>query len=432
MKFSKLLADRGGKLAVMLGQRAQRAAGGLVMGGGAMAMRGSFGRLGAWAGKNEKLLAMRSSGGMRGLIGKSLLGIAGKAETSSFDVRGSGAGKLLAKQTGMDFGKAGGKGGWKGVAEQKEKEIEKKIAAVAKLDLSDEDKKKRLQEIYDAAPSESKLGKLQTAHREAQADLAAAREQLERARAMGASAAVIGGHEVRVEERKKIVESIERDREEEGYKELNKLLFGANSSERHLNYSSVYAESMRRDAYKMGAIKAVGGAAAGGLGLLFGGPALTAAGIIALMGSGRLVSGAMRSIGMKTPVGGFLPRRSAAERGTYTGADGSKNVPASFLQAMGANPAVLAATNKAMKNIKKLQEKKEELEAIKREIAEAEASGTGRVPEALRDKKKKAEKDLSEAEKKVKGSGGDKGKKDKKKDEDKDKEDKEDKDGDED
>jgi hypothetical protein len=139
----------------------------------------------------------------------------------------------------------------------------------------------------------------------------------------------------------------------------------------------------------MGSIKSIGTAAAGGIGLMMGGPAAAAVGLMALMGSGRLVSSAVRSFGMKTPVGGFLPRRGKdggkPNLGSYATRDGGQK-PVSFWQSMGVNPALVAVPDKILKSFEKLAKTRDELDRVKEEIKKVEETN-GRVTEDMKDRK---------------------------------------------
>lgn len=102
-----------GKMATGWGASALGLAAGLATGGAAMALRGTVGRGMAALATNKGVLDNQKTQGIKGTMARLALRAGQSGEKMSFDARGSKVAGLLNKSTGVDLGKAGGKGGYK-------------------------------------------------------------------------------------------------------------------------------------------------------------------------------------------------------------------------------------------------------------------------------------------------------------------------------
>lgn len=109
MKAKSIAVDMSGEMGAAMA-KAGSTVGGLALGGavgvGAMAMRGTIGRVGSAIANSDRLKASEAKGGFGGFLSKNLRNVGTKAGTGSFDVRATKAGAAAGKGMGIDMGKA--------------------------------------------------------------------------------------------------------------------------------------------------------------------------------------------------------------------------------------------------------------------------------------------------------------------------------------
>jgi hypothetical protein len=344
MKLARKLSEVGSSAVISFGQRAQSLAAGAAFGGAGFALRGSLGRLGSMLSDNDGLKRLATSGGVRGLIGRQIMGVAGRAQGSSFDFRKTGVAAAIAAQGGVQMGGVSDKAakGWKGIADAREKAVKERIDAVKKWDISGKDKKDQIEALLKAEAGSG--SHIDNAEKDYQAKLTL----LSTAQKNKASQDVID--KMRTE-----ANSAKGYRDDLAYTALNKKLFGVSTDSRDLNYSTKYARSMQQDALTRARLVktplAIAASLAGAASIVSGVgiPATLAAG--AFVG-GRAVSGAARSYrdhGKKQTV---YKKGKAVE----------KNL--GVLGAGLANPAILAAAQDAIKKEEKLEKERRELDDL--------------------------------------------------------------------
>lgn len=158
---------------------AATAATGGVLGAGAMAMRGTVGKLGSSMFNSEKLKGMESKGGISGFVGKNLRNIGDKTSKGSFDFRnttlGKGASSSLGKQAGFNLGKSGGVGGFvKESADREKAKVER--AKTLELGVNSEEVKDLRSKEEAARLARIKIG--EEAEEKAKKDIVDARTAL--------------------------------------------------------------------------------------------------------------------------------------------------------------------------------------------------------------------------------------------------------------
>lgn len=351
MSLARKLSEAGSKAALSIGQRAQKAAAAAAFGGAGFALRGSLGRLGARVSDSEWLKKQSVKGGIWGAANRRLMGVAGRAQDSSFDFRATGAAAALGAATGADYGKVAGPGakGWAGVADAREKKIQERIDAVKKWDVTSGDKKKEIEKLAAAASGSSALGM-------SQQTFDRAKQRYERAAASGAAASILDPLRARMESAKEV-------RDEEGYKVLNEKVFGVKTelgqkADRDLNYSKRYARSLASDAYRMGRIKAslgsVGGVAAIAT---MGAPAAMAVGAL---GAGRVVSGFARSY--RARKGGDTYKGYRREK--FLGGKGTEYTKRKGFTSGYADEATIDATDSYLKKYEKVEKARQRIDEL--------------------------------------------------------------------
>lgn len=105
MKTKELVMSMSGQAGKMIEGAGEKIAGtalGLASGGAAMAMRGTIGRLGSKMASSERLTKMEDKGGIQGFLGRNLRNAGLSLGTKSYDVRNTRAGKIAAKQLGVE------------------------------------------------------------------------------------------------------------------------------------------------------------------------------------------------------------------------------------------------------------------------------------------------------------------------------------------
>ena len=109
MKAKSIAKDMSGKMGEMA-DKLGSAVSGLALGGavglGAMAMRGTVGKLGSSIANSDRLKASEARGGFSGFLAKNLRNIGTGAGKASFDARATKAGAAASKGLGVDLGKA--------------------------------------------------------------------------------------------------------------------------------------------------------------------------------------------------------------------------------------------------------------------------------------------------------------------------------------
>ena len=105
---SKLIGQATGKLTTFAGGAIMGTAAGTL----ASASRNTFGRAGNAIANSDALKERASKGGLLGIGAKGLMGAGEKTAKSSFDIRGKSGLGLVTSATGVNIGKAGGKGGF--------------------------------------------------------------------------------------------------------------------------------------------------------------------------------------------------------------------------------------------------------------------------------------------------------------------------------
>jgi hypothetical protein len=126
--IAKSWADRAGSGVSSLTKWAMGAAGGATMGAAGFAGRRTLGRFGQVVADNATLKEIGAKrSGMAGAAARLTMAAGRKSAGSTFDARGSSIYEKLGDQTGVSFGKAGGKGGFTQIVKDKV-EKEKKIA----------------------------------------------------------------------------------------------------------------------------------------------------------------------------------------------------------------------------------------------------------------------------------------------------------------
>lgn len=368
MVLARKLSEAGSKAALSIGQRAQKAAAAAAFGGAGFALRGSLGRLGARVSDSEWLKKQSVKGGIWGAANRRLMGVAGRAQDSSFDFRGTGAAAALSAATGADYGSVSGAGakGWAGVADARQKKIQERIDAVKKWDISGKDKEKALKELVasGAASSGTNYSNAKTGLTQAEQNLASAEAKLKQMQSSGVGALQIAGQAAIVQKMKDAKTAAEKAVEDaqksSAQRIFNKQHFGVDSDERDLNYSVRYARSMATDAARMGRIKAGFGAAGAATAIAVAG--VPAAAAIGTLGAGRIISGFAR--GHRSVRGGKKLAKHRNERFTL-GTPGEKiEKKAGFLGGGYGDEATMDATEKYLKKYSDVEEKRRKIEAF--------------------------------------------------------------------
>jgi len=96
------MSGQAGKMIAGAGEKMAGAALGLASGGAAMAMRGTFGKLGAKMASSGSLAKMEEKGGIQGFLGRNLRNAGLSLGTKSYDIRNTGTGKRIAKELGVE------------------------------------------------------------------------------------------------------------------------------------------------------------------------------------------------------------------------------------------------------------------------------------------------------------------------------------------
>lgn len=156
--ISKNYADKAGGLVNEANKWATGFAGGAAFGTAGWASRRTLGRVGERFKDDERLKASAAQGGARGMASRLALATAKKASTSTFDARGSGVVGQLSSRTKIDFGKAGGKGGYAETLKNKQKKYKERYGsfkpsgdAKKAADAEAAEKKKILEEAQKSA-----------------------------------------------------------------------------------------------------------------------------------------------------------------------------------------------------------------------------------------------------------------------------------------
>jgi hypothetical protein len=291
MSLAKKLSEQGSKAAISIGQRAQKYAASAAFGGAGWLGRGTLGRAGGRLADSDSVKNWSVQSGIKGYVGRKLMGVGGRMNESSFDFRQSGAATALQAATGAEYGNAGkaAQGGWQGVVEAKEKEAAARIDAVKGLDLSGKDKKTKIEELAKKAGSSSALGIAHAQVAATKASLDRRQEAYDQARASG-NAAQIAQTEGFLKLQKQAHERAVDRRDDLGYEVLNEKVFGVKGSKsRDINYSSTFAQSRLVDERRMANLKHAGilatvGVAAAPLSLAAGAAGTAAAAVSALSG----------------------------------------------------------------------------------------------------------------------------------------------------
>ncbi len=144
MKVAKDTATSGAKLAGTAVGKVTAFAGGTIFGGAAKLGRGTLGaRANAWA-NDEELKKKASEKGFGGLYARAKLKTFNKTAGASFDARGTGVVGTFGKESGLELGKAGGKGGYAKTIKDKLKEEEEFAKSLKPSDEYTDAKKKEM------------------------------------------------------------------------------------------------------------------------------------------------------------------------------------------------------------------------------------------------------------------------------------------------
>lgn len=295
MKLARSLSEQGSRAALSIGSSAQKFAATAAFGGSGFALRNSLGILGGKLADSENVKKWSVQDGIRGSIGRRLLGVGGRLNESSFDFRKTGAAAALAAGTGADYGKVSDTAskGYKGAVEARDKAIQSRIDAARKMDLSGDEKKEKIDQLAaDAAKKGSTpLGAAETTYRKAE-------KYLEQAKKSGFAGAIT------LAEQK--LKAAKDNRDNLGYEELNKKVFGVSgSSRRDHNFSERYSRAMivnaqrRANLARIAGIGLGGGAGTIGLGALVAGAAPVAgvaAAVTGTLSAGRAVANTVHRV----------------------------------------------------------------------------------------------------------------------------------------
>ncbi len=308
MVVAKKISEQGSSAAISIGQRAQKAAASAAFGGAGWVGRGTVGRLGEITTNSNLAKNWSVRSGVRGAIGRRLMGVGGKMQDSSFDFRKTGASAALSAATGADYGKVSdlASKGRRGFVEDRAKKNDEKIEAVRKsMDLSKADKLDKINEL-----TGNSLQKADKEVEDAKKAVNLAQGHLDAAIASGvASPQTIAqlttnlttakGQQTAKEDQKKVVE-------EEGYKVLNKKIFGVKTeagekADRDMNASVKYAQSRSEDAKARSSgrrtLAWAGGALVGaGLTVATGGAFAGVAAGVGILSAGRAVHNTLTHI----------------------------------------------------------------------------------------------------------------------------------------
>lgn len=144
----------------------------LALGGTAMALRATVGQGASKMLDSGALRKMSTAGGLTGVLGRGLTRTAERAEKGSFDILTTGVLQKGAKSlgVGVDFGKAGGKGGWEAEQKKRKKEDDRRAG---RAELTDDEKKKMAPDYETAKKTKESSGEMkksaEKAHKEAKA-----------------------------------------------------------------------------------------------------------------------------------------------------------------------------------------------------------------------------------------------------------------------
>ncbi len=254
MAIAKKISEQGSTAAISIGQRAQKAAAAAAFGGAGWAGRGILGRAGSGLANSDTVKNLSVQGGIRGAIGRRLMGVGGRMQDSSFDFRKTGAAAALSAATGADYGKVSdlASKGRRGYVEDRDKRNAEKIEAVQKsLDMSKDDKLEKINEL-----TGNSLQKADKEVADAKKAVELAQGNLDAAKASGASSSVIiklTNSLSAAKMQQGISEDRKKDAEENGYKILNRKIFGVETkagekADRDMNASIKYAQSRSEDA----------------------------------------------------------------------------------------------------------------------------------------------------------------------------------------
>ena len=177
--LGKKLSNIGSQGIIGIGKRVSGFASGAALGMAGAGLRGTLGRGASALMDNKKFNRWADNSALARMVSAPIRGIAGKAKEGSFDFRGSRLGKYMNKQGVLDAGKAGGDGGYEAIKEEREELAAKRVAAAAKYDYSEEEKR---DQIAKGLRADGKRGDdLRTAnrgYRAANRDVTVAKSQL--------------------------------------------------------------------------------------------------------------------------------------------------------------------------------------------------------------------------------------------------------------
>jgi hypothetical protein len=258
MSLARKLSEAGSKAALSIGQRAQKVAAAAAFGGAGFGLRHSLGRLGGWASDNEWLKKQSVKGGLWGAANRRLMGVAGRAQDSSFDFRGTGAAAALSAATGSDYGQAGGAKGWKGIADAREKKLQERIDAVKAMDISGDDKKDAVEKIASASNSKySEWKRNAESYSQQRSNFETKIKELEAAAKDKPGDKKIQADLAHYKDRLSTLKSSEsynsakiKSVEDAAWAQFNKQKFGVATTSRDINYSERFARSLASDAAK--------------------------------------------------------------------------------------------------------------------------------------------------------------------------------------